>query len=175
MTRKILKLDIKQDLTKLAKLEKLDSEINKLKDRSSKTELVDKTPLAEIKSKDVIKPEKDKKIQPKEHEKPKSAFKEVYKEMKKLFPGLFVQKKGELVKPLKLNIQKDIEKSGKIKITKRYREFLYEYTKRNTYMKSHVAGAHRYDLNGEIAGVVTKEEEENKLAYKERMKQKKKD
>ena len=88
------------------------------------------------------------------------------------FPNAFSKQEFVI---LKKGIDLDICKSGILGINRtKLRTFLRIYTNHPGYIKAHVVGAKRYDLNGEVVGQVTEDEYKSFKEFQEtRLKQQK--
>jgi len=99
-------------------------------------------------------------------------FQEILNNLRTHFPGAF-PKKGFRI--FKKGIDLDICKSQKLQISRtKLRTILKIYALNPLYIKEHVAGANRYDLEGNVVATVTEEEYAQKQEInKERLKRKK--
>ena len=79
---------------------------------------------------------------------------EILKTLSDKFPKVFI--KGE-VKVLKLGIHKDIKERTDLK-SREIGKFFRKYCNSKAYKEAHVESANRYDLDGNVVGVVTAEE-----------------
>jgi sRNA-binding protein len=88
---------------------------------------------------------------------PPTEYKEIYAELRKLFPKLFCKKKIFLMKK---GIFQDIIKRNNLSFSnEKLRKFFKIYTDKKAYQNLHLKiGEKRYNLNGEVEGQVNKEE-----------------
>lgn len=86
----------------------------------------------------------------------KEELQKLLKMLRKNFSKAFPEKS---VVPLKKGIDLDICKSDKLIINRtKVRLFLRYYTRNIFYAQTHIEGAKRYDLDGNIVGNVTKDD-----------------
>ena len=97
-------------------------------------------------------------------------YEEVYNKISSKYPKLFNKQE---VKLLKTGIRKEIIADGNLKITKsQLAKFLKVYCTSSKYKELHVENAKRYDLEGNEAGVVTKEQIEGLVKLREETRKK---
>jgi len=85
-------------------------------------------------------------------------YEEVHDKLSKAYPKLFNK---EEVRLLKVGIKEELLESDTEVSKTKIRKFLKLYTEKADYRKKHKAGEKRYDLFGNEAGKVTKEQEED--------------
>ena len=98
----------------------------------------------------------DKKAKQKRPKDPR--YLKVLKTLQEKFPGAFSDSE---VKVLKIHIHKDIKKNTELTGMEILR-FLRKYCNSHRYTEAHKEGAGRYNLDGEVIGVVTSEEVQKK-------------
>ena len=97
-------------------------------------------------------------------------YEEAYNKLSSKYPKLFNKQE---VKLLKTGIRKEIIADGNLKITKsQLAKFLKVYCTSSKYKELHVENAKRYDLEGNEAGVVMKEQIEGLVKLREETRKK---
>ena len=93
---------------------------------------------------------------------------EILKDLQKLYPKIFPANEFKL---LKIGINRDIRQDAQLKVSsKELARFFYWYCNTKDYVLLHNENSPRYDLQGEIKGLVTDEQIKSKNKELEKIK-----